>query len=864
MDNLSDQINNQEVKEMQEKLEFSSFLRVEKTPIINQEIRQMLNKGQIFYNSGQKAFLFREKENVFYVQESQINQLRQSFQFKIPYDKKIFAMSFHKSMNYIAYQIADNTLVIVNIADGKKEQRIKFDVNQNILLFSWVYQNPHEKNIDFILCDKSGVRLYKIDDKGILKEEKYYEFQCTAAWYEPTNQVLITSSLKEFGKVHTFFFGEKKSQRKYRGPEFYLEDNKKEKKSIDVFLTLLQAISQMEQLENTSSSSTTQTQLTMDTLLTKSFQTQYYFDEFSCQIYLLNMYSKTYLVFVNQMDGKIVIYHLLYEKILCLDWKISIPSDSLISICVVEDLLLVNSHQNSISMAYDIKRQVPTSPLGPPQPIFIKPFAKQLYDKQIICLQNEWIIDIEDVEVYKFHVKLEVIQNLIEGDVECFNILLRRGNPKQIAIDFIKKRIKEQKEINIISIYFKHIFEIYKEAYKNTNEIDIQSKNCIKATINEVNKTKIKQGYTIILPSELHKELLVPIVQDKTISRQYIIYILSEYLRLAYNNDVKFLNKTQELLIDVVFKQQNYNTLHFLIQYKILSDSSDLAKKLIDMSCPQRIKNLGLPQNDLLYKPGFQLGIDMLFRLKNYYDIIDIFFQFGMTLEALDLIQRHHIYTIKPKDIAMKAFQYEGNCTYKEIYRFYEYLLSSSHYQNYLQANSNQANFKNKIPFSLKILNQEFKTAKEKLHLAKFYSEQTKSKQSNSIDTMSSPLKEQSNRRIQSSQSPMKGEEFNIKSESIDTNIIMKSLTLQGDEQTTDNPSLSHQNYSLNNQTNIFQSQNIQDLEQKDNIQNQLQEQDTEQQLKENTNFIQEEEDKLIDQQKSANLIDKQNEENIN
>ncbi|KAL4508527.1 hypothetical protein ABPG72_003831 [Tetrahymena utriculariae] len=864
MDKVRDEIYNQEIKKMENKLEFSSFLRVEQAPIINQEIRQMLNKGQVFYNSGQKSFLFREKENVFYVQEAQINQSRQSFQFKIPYDKKIFAMSFHKSMNYIAYQIADNTLVIVNIADGKKEQRIKFDSTQNILLFSWVYQNPNEKNIDFILCDKSGVRLHKIDDKGILKEEKYYEFQCTAAWYEPTNQVLITSSLRELGKLHTFFFAEKKSQRKYRGPEFYLEDNKKEKKSIDAFLTLLQAISQMEQSENNNSTSSTQMSLAIDTLLTKSFKTQYYFDEFSCQIYLLNMYSKTYLVFVNQMDGKIVIYHLLYEKILCLDWKISIPSDSLISICVVEDLLLVNSHSNSISMAYDIKRQFPTSPIGPPQPIFIKHFAKQIYDKQIICLQDEWIIDIEEFNVYKFRVKLETIQNLIEGDIECFNILLRRGNPKQIAIDFIKKRIKEQKEINIISIYFKNIFEIYKEAYKNTNEIDIESKNCIKATINEVNKTKIKQGYTIILPSELHKDLLVPIVQDKSISRQYIIYILSEYLRLAFNNEVKFLNKTQELLIDVVFKQQNYNTLHFLIQYKILSDSTDLAKKLIDMSCPQRIKNLGLPQKDLLYKPGFQLGIDMLFRLKNFYEIIDVFFQFGMTLEALDLIQRHHIYNIKPKDIATKAFSYEGNCSYKEIYRFYEYLLSSSHYQNYLQTQGSQTNFKNKIPFSLKILNQEFKNAKEKFHIARLQSEQTKSKQSNSIDALNFPIKEQNNRRIQSSQSPMKGEEFTLKSESIDTDFIMKSQTLKGDESIFDNSSLNQQKFSLNNQINIFQSQNISEFDQKENIQSLLKEQDTEQQLKENTNFIQEEEDKLIDLQKSASLMDKLNEEDIN
>lgn len=60
--------------------------------------------------------------------------------------------------------------------------------------------------------------------------------------------------------------------------------------------------------------------------------------------------------------------------------------------------------------------------------------------------------------------RLKLVHDFVEGEIECFNIILRRNNPKLEAIEFIKSRIKQQKKINHICTYFKHIFAIYKEA----------------------------------------------------------------------------------------------------------------------------------------------------------------------------------------------------------------------------------------------------------------------------------------------------------------------------------------------------------------------------------------------------------------
>lgn len=55
-----------------------------------------------------------------------------------------------------------------------------------ILNFQWIY-GP-ERNIDLILAEKAGLRLYKMeDDKITLKEVKYIQMLISWCWYEPIN-----------------------------------------------------------------------------------------------------------------------------------------------------------------------------------------------------------------------------------------------------------------------------------------------------------------------------------------------------------------------------------------------------------------------------------------------------------------------------------------------------------------------------------------------------------------------------------------------------------------------------------------------------------------------------------------------------
>ncbi len=69
------------------------------------------------------------------------------------------------------------------------------------------------------------MHLYKLEDgTQILKEIKNFSLSVSLTWYEPYNEVLLCTNTNDKGRMQTFFFGEKRSGLRYRGPEFQLEE----------------------------------------------------------------------------------------------------------------------------------------------------------------------------------------------------------------------------------------------------------------------------------------------------------------------------------------------------------------------------------------------------------------------------------------------------------------------------------------------------------------------------------------------------------------------------------------------------------------------------------------------------------------
>lgn len=87
--------------------------------------------------------------------------------------------------------------------------------------------------MDFVIVETTGVRFYKVDnDKHVFKEIKNFTCQIYMCWFEPINEVLVCSIQPDNLRVQSYFFGEKKPNYKYKGPEFELEKQPLQKSKV--------------------------------------------------------------------------------------------------------------------------------------------------------------------------------------------------------------------------------------------------------------------------------------------------------------------------------------------------------------------------------------------------------------------------------------------------------------------------------------------------------------------------------------------------------------------------------------------------------------------------------------------------------
>jgi hypothetical protein len=84
-----------------------------------------------------------------------------------------------------------------------------------ILLYEWIYSLKGV--LDFVIVETGGVHLFKIDDeKNTLKEIKCFSNKISCCWFEPENEILVTTRYDQNGLISWYYFKEKKKDYKYK------------------------------------------------------------------------------------------------------------------------------------------------------------------------------------------------------------------------------------------------------------------------------------------------------------------------------------------------------------------------------------------------------------------------------------------------------------------------------------------------------------------------------------------------------------------------------------------------------------------------------------------------------------------------
>jgi hypothetical protein len=120
----------------------------------------------------------------------------------------------------------------------------------------------------------------------------------------------------------------------------------------------------------------------------------------------------------------------------------------------------------------------------------------------------------------------------------------------------------------------------------------------------------------VITPYEIREKVIEPvfnnIIQGKTkISANYSISVLIELLKRMAQFSIPQIQRDQQFIIDFLISTKSFAHLQNLLQYQCFADDHQLALALIEIGCKPNT-----------FPPAFQLGLDMLFRLKKFTDII--------------------------------------------------------------------------------------------------------------------------------------------------------------------------------------------------------------------------------------------------
>ena len=126
----------------------------------------------------------------------------------------------------------------------------------------------------------------------------------------------------------------------------------------------------------------------------------------------------------------------------------------------------------------------------------------------------------------------------------------------------------------------------------------------------------------------------------KPLQPRYIISMILEFLRTLLENQIPQQPSQQHLLVKYILMTKDTQTLHSLLQYQVLSNSLELARILINLGSSESKRTTGDTSSfTIYYEPAYQLGLDMLKKIKSNEDVVYALLAEGLVLRALDYAQ---------------------------------------------------------------------------------------------------------------------------------------------------------------------------------------------------------------------------------
>eukprot|EP00164_Ancoracysta_twista_P010789 GFYU01016405.1.p1 GENE.GFYU01016405.1~~GFYU01016405.1.p1 ORF type:complete len:738 (+),score=165.60 GFYU01016405.1:47-2260(+) len=621
----------------------------------------------------------------------------------------------HEAPEDVAIKLTDNTDVLKAkfslgnryLAVLRDEVTIDFLVMETRISFSHKCQThrPDSRILDFfwatsdycdiILVTNCGIEFYKIRESSKqLRVVKFYQFVVSWFVYAAEHRLLLTSSTAKGEIVQAFQIQDKEI---LRLPKFELESKSQAAASVLGESISKKNITVAELYDRLYCVYVNETrrELVLFLLEKDAVSRKYVINLHAEGSYAVSVHDN--MLFVHNLESKVVMFY---------DIKKDTQSP------VVPPLPL--------GVYSPAERQEGKEPSG----------DMVIYDSEWEFYQPNLVLDRKGGYLWQIFPNIEDVATSCADKSELVEFLLRRQNSKLMILKVLKSIIEDKSPLQKISTHFDVLNSIYISALverakdqeekkqkatkrwtffdtsssKDTNakrkdlvmpsakkyrlkRMGIRSPSEVKAAdaphIDETQEESVRigsqfrgslspsvptpgsmqhytnsEGYVVVEQPDLYSKVFVTIDQEKTVDSKFLVAVILEYLRSLNACHLNVQPYLYELLINILVANNKFYQLHQFLLYHVVRDSIPVAAKLLSL------------ENE--YKPAYQLGLDMLSRLREHETIVNVLLERKEILQALKFMRNHKTHS-PPENAVLNdvVATGDGNLFY-HVFNFYD------------------------------------------------------------------------------------------------------------------------------------------------------------------------------------------------
>jgi hypothetical protein len=386
---------------------------------------------------------------------------------------------------------------------------------------------------------------------------------------------------------------------------------------------------------------------------------------------LSTIYGNTVFVHVNSIQSRLTLYCLFEDRIEVKDNFDTLPIGKFDILCV-DNILLVMNYTTHETYLYDIKSSTySTRPFctfwngikpGLPElsisisAVVEKPSfaiqAKILYNgkeisrdaqdiasvrspnehiietsmdtnPRLVSLEPEFVLDIEAGCCYRITVDFGEVIREHPDRLESILFLFRRSGYCALGFNCLRQALRSRIPLIYLSNFFVIVNSVYRAASQERSILKTRRRT-YSGSVDDL-QIKTDSGLTVLTQADIVNSIFLPLFEEQRVEPLYFTSVVLEYVRSLVALETPVQSNLQMLLARLLVRAHSFALLQELVLYNAFSDSRDLAHLLL---------SLASQQSSSVLPAGFQLGIDMLSRLRLYDEVADVLLTRGYAYEV--------------------------------------------------------------------------------------------------------------------------------------------------------------------------------------------------------------------------------------